>query len=126
MTKKRAFLLLLVLMMLTLSACTAAERAKYDGYGNSHCVIQYSGGKLMGLYVSEGKVLSESDSDGYYFQDRETGLLHELSGEVTIITLADGAAKANQTPFEICSPYAFSNLPEAARQRLLAEFNGVE
>lgn len=47
----------------------------------------YSGGQKVREWTSTGKVLSESQSDGYYFEDSETGKLIEVAGDVVITKL---------------------------------------
>ena len=71
-----------------LFGCTDAQRAKIGGYGNPHHVELYSGGQKVREWVSSGKVDSETDSDGYYFNDMKTGRLIEVSGDVVITKLA--------------------------------------
>jgi hypothetical protein len=41
---------------------------------------------LYGLYtwISSGKVQSEENSDGYYFNDKKTGKLIEVTGRMVI------------------------------------------
>ena len=66
------------------TACTDAERAKFGGLGSEHSVSCYSGGKLIYEGISTGKVLSEENSDGYYFTDNSSGKLMEVSGNCVI------------------------------------------
>ena len=73
-----------LITLITLNSCTDAIKAKMGGYGDDHKVEMYSGGKLVKEWVSTGKVQSESDSDGYYFNDKETGKLVEVSGDIVI------------------------------------------
>jgi hypothetical protein len=72
---------------LVLNACSDASKAKMYGYGNKFKVEVISCGKVFRTYVSTGKVLSEKDSDGYYFMDSKTGKLVEIAGEVIITQL---------------------------------------
>lgn len=73
--------------MVTLIGCTDAGRAKFGGYGDKFKVELYSGGQKVREWTSSGKVLSESSSDGYYFNDSESGKLIEVSGDVVITKL---------------------------------------
>lgn len=82
-------LAIIVILAATLTACTDASKAKIGGYSNRHKVEMYSGGKLVRTWVSSGKVQSEQDSDGYYFNEEETGLLVEVAGDVVITRLKD-------------------------------------
>jgi hypothetical protein len=65
-------------------SCTSAERSKLGGYGGTFRVEMYSGGQKVREWISNGKVLSESASDGYYFTDSATGKLIEVAGDVVI------------------------------------------
>ena len=76
--------LIAVAILITLNSCTDATKAKMGGYGDEHKVEMYSGGKLVKEWVATGKVQSESNSDGYYFNDKETGKLVEVSGDIVI------------------------------------------
>ena len=66
------------------ASCTDAEKAKLTGYGGEYKVEMYSGGQLVRSWVATGKVHSESGSDGYYFNDKVTRKLVEVSGDVVI------------------------------------------
>jgi hypothetical protein len=70
------------------ASCTDSYRAKAGGYNNKYKVEVLSGGQIVRTYTSTGKVLSEKDSDGYYFMDAATGKLVEISGDI-IITQID-------------------------------------
>jgi len=70
-----------------LYGCSDAGKAKMFGYGNKFKVEVISCGKVFRTYTSTGKVLSEKDSDGYYFKDEATGRLVEVAGEVIIAQL---------------------------------------
>jgi len=80
------YLIILVIGIVSLS-CTDAERSKIGGYGDKFKVEMYSGGQKVREWTSSGKVLSENGSDGYYFNDNETGKLIEVSGDVVITKL---------------------------------------
>ena len=64
--------------------CSDAERAKFSGFASPHSIECYSGGTLIYRGVSTGKVLSEKSSDGYYFKEKATGRLMEVSGNCVI------------------------------------------
>jgi hypothetical protein len=78
---------ILILLLISLIGCTDAGRAKIGGYGDKFKVEMYSGGQKVREWTSTGKVLSEEGSDGYYFNDSETGKLIEVSGDVVITKL---------------------------------------
>lgn len=67
-----------------LSSCSDAERARIGGLGSKFKVEMYSGGVKVREWISTGKVVSEHNSDGYYFNDQESGKLIEISGDVVI------------------------------------------
>jgi hypothetical protein len=53
-------------------------------WGRPHRVKQFNGGKLVGEWVTTGKIENEGQSDGYYFTDQATGKLVMVSGAVQI------------------------------------------
>lgn len=79
--------LITLLAVTMLIGCTDAERSKLGGYGDKFKVEMYSGGQKVREWTSSGKVISEEGSDGYYFNDSETGKLIEVSGDVVITKL---------------------------------------
>lgn len=81
---KRFMLIALVSSAMFLSACTDAERAKLGAYGSPGSVKCYSGELLIYDGKSTGKILNESNSDGYYFKDAESGENVEVSGNCVI------------------------------------------
>lgn len=84
---KKSLMVLAVMAAVALAGCTDAKKAKMGGYGSEHRVEMYSGGELVRTWTATGKVLSEEHSDGYYFNDKETGALIEVSGDVVITRL---------------------------------------
>lgn len=58
--------------------CTDPSRGKITA------IVCYSGGKVIYDGHSTGKILSEKDSDGYFFKSRETGDFQEVSGQCII------------------------------------------
>ena len=81
---KKVFLVVLVVLSLSMFGCSDAERSKFGGLGNEFRITMYSGGIPVKTWVSTGKVYSEGSSDGYYFKDKATGKLIEISGDVVI------------------------------------------
>lgn len=67
-----------------LVGCTNAEIAGVKGFGEDFKITVYSGGKAVRTFVSSGKVLTEAESDGWYFMDAETKKLVRVSGTVVI------------------------------------------
>jgi hypothetical protein len=78
---------LAIALVITLSSCTDAGKSKMFGFGNKFKVEVISGGQIVRTYTSTGKVLSEEQSDGYYFTDAATGKLVEVAGQVIITQL---------------------------------------
>lgn len=83
---KKSLIIILLLCTLIFSGCSATK-LKISSLGKDHKIIQYSGGVKIGEWISNGRVLSQKDSDGYFFQDKATGKLLEISGDVQITIL---------------------------------------
>jgi hypothetical protein len=67
------------------TSCTDAERAKLGGYGDEFKVEMLNcDGTVARTWISSGKVQSEANSDGYYFNDKATGKLIEVTGRLVI------------------------------------------
>jgi hypothetical protein len=85
--KKSNFYVVLLFTVLTIMAtmvsCTDATMSKMGGYGDTF-TIKVLGPDTMITYHSTGKVISEKESDGYYFTNRENGKLVEVSGNIII------------------------------------------
>jgi len=73
----------LLTIMATMVSCTDATMSKMGGYGDTF-TIKVLGPDTMITYHSTGKVISEKESDGYYFTNRENGKLVEVSGNIII------------------------------------------
>lgn len=82
---KRIAIIAICLSGLLMTGCTDAGIGKITSVGDSAHVSCYSGGKLIYDGYSTGKVESDFSSDGYYFKDRETGKMLEVSGDCIII-----------------------------------------
>ena len=78
---------LLVLSVATVSliGCTDAEMSRLFSFGDSAKVTCYSGGEVIYSGYSTGKIKSEENSDGYFFKDKKTGSLMEVSGNCVIV-----------------------------------------
>lgn len=80
---KKIFTLLLIGTLAV--SCTDAERGKIGGFGDSFRVeLIDCNGEVARSWISSGKVLSEANSDGYYFTEKETGTLVEVTGTLVI------------------------------------------
>jgi hypothetical protein len=77
-------IIFITLVILTLTSCKDATKAQYNALGKPHIIKQYSGGKLIGEWVSTGNVSNEESSDGWYFEDATTGKLIEVTGDIQI------------------------------------------
>jgi len=80
-------IIILGIIFLGLSSCTNAEQSKLTGYGKDYKIEMYSGGKLVKTYYSSGKVLSEKNSDGYFFEQKMTNKIIEITGDIVITEL---------------------------------------
>ena len=81
------FLVAFVVALILLNSCSDAHRGKTLSWGDEFRVEMVSGGRIVRTWTSTGKVASETNSDGYYFKDKETGKYIEVSGEVIITKL---------------------------------------
>ena len=81
-------LALALVLVLTTASCTDAEMSKLGGFGNSFKVeLLNCDGAVNRQWVSSGKVLSEANSDGYYFKDSKSKTLIEVTGTIIITKL---------------------------------------
>ncbi|MEN7548086.1 hypothetical protein AAG747_09200 [Rapidithrix thailandica] len=66
-------------------SCTDASRARIGGFGDEFKVEMINcDGTVARTWISSGKVLSEQNSDGYFFKDKESGKLIEVTGRLII------------------------------------------
>lgn len=76
----------LILALLTLSGCNSSVSKIKNTWGDAPAHITcYSGGKVIYDGVSVGKPFSEEKSDGYFFTDKATNDLMEVSGQCVIV-----------------------------------------
>ncbi len=75
---------LILLLAGIVTGCTDAQRGKLGAIGESAKVECWSGGQLIFVGVSSGKISSERNSDGYNFVDRKTDKYMEVSGNCVI------------------------------------------
>ena len=76
--------ILMTLSLVIFSGCMRAEMARISAIGSDHKILVYSGGNLVKEFHSVGKVLTEQDSDGWYFLNKETNKLTRVSGTVIV------------------------------------------
>lgn len=70
---------------LVMGSCTDAKRSKLMGLGSKFKIEMLNcDGSVARTWVSSGKVSSEANSDGYYFEDEKTGKLIEVTGRLVI------------------------------------------
>ena len=88
MKKTILVILLLVAITCTFTSCTDATRAKFGGYGDDFKVeLVNCDGTITHTWISSGKVDSEANSDGYFFEEKSTGILVEVTGTLIITKL---------------------------------------
>lgn len=80
----RSISICLLGVALLFAASCDARLSQPTSIGQEFDVKVYSGGIAVKSYRSTGKVLTESQSDGFYFRDKATGHLVRVSGTVTI------------------------------------------
>jgi hypothetical protein len=82
-------LIMMLMVMITISiACTDGFKAKLGGLGDEFKIEMLNcDGTVARTYTSTGKVSSEANSDGYYFMDKTTNTLVEITGRLVITKL---------------------------------------
>lgn len=73
---------ILILALVILAGCKDATRAQFSAQGKPHKVTLYSGGKEVRVWHSTGSPKNEENSDGWYFEDKATHKLVEVTGTV--------------------------------------------
>ncbi len=76
--------ILIISLVVLLSACTDAKVGKFKSLGASGHVKCYSGDTVIYDGYSTGKISSSQESDGYYFIDKATNAMVEVSGNCVI------------------------------------------
>lgn len=74
----------LFILFALFSSCTNAEYKQFTSFGSTANVKCYSGGVLILDIKSTGKVLTEKQSDGWYFEDSKTKNLIRVSADCII------------------------------------------
>jgi hypothetical protein len=67
-----------------LSGCTCAYVKQITSIGSSGHIVCYSGGQKIYEGDSTGKIATESQSDGWYFEEKVTNRLIRISGDCLI------------------------------------------
>lgn len=74
-----------ILFSLLLIGCTDATVSKMGGFGDEFKIeLVNCDGSVTHSWISSGKVLSEEKSDGYYFNEKGTNNLVEVTGTLII------------------------------------------
>jgi hypothetical protein len=81
---RKIILLLCLIVLMSISACTDAERSNITTIGSAFQITLFSGGKIVGQWESSGKVLTEDKTDGYQFRDNKTSKFIRVSGNVVV------------------------------------------
>lgn len=74
----------LLLIAMLLVSCTDGRISKFKSYGKSRSIVCWSGNTVIYAGKSTGKIQSEANSDGYFFTEKGTGKLMEVSGNCVI------------------------------------------
>jgi len=86
--KTKGYIIALIIATGLTTSCTDATRSKIGGFGDEFKVEMLGcDGDVVRTWISTGKVRSEQHSDGYYFKDKETGKLVEVTGHLIITKL---------------------------------------
>jgi hypothetical protein len=84
-SSRTALLVSMLLVLVTIGGCSNAQWANgYKTWGATHHVKQFSGGVLIGEWLTTGKVQNEAQSDGYYFEDDLVREVIRITGDVQI------------------------------------------
>lgn len=79
---------ILFISAILLTSCTDAQQSKIAGLGSKYKIeLINCDGTVARTWISSGKVLTEQNSDGYYFNDSSTGQLVEVTGTLIITQL---------------------------------------
>lgn len=64
--------------------CSNANWSAMSAWGQDHCIRFYGcDGKEIARWTSTGKIENESNSNGFYFQDKATGKIVMVDGNFT-------------------------------------------
>jgi len=75
---------LYLILLLVFSGCTNADWAQWGALGSSGHIVCFSGGQKIYEGDSTGKISTEHNSDGWYFQEKGSGSLIRISGTCII------------------------------------------
>ncbi len=89
MKVRRLVLGTVLLSVVVISGCSNATWSGVKAWGKEHHIKQFSGGVLIGEWLSTGKIENEEHSDGYYFEDDATRTMISISGDVQIFVVKE-------------------------------------
>jgi len=82
---KKLFFIIGIVGLTAFTSCKDSETAQFSALGKPHIVTLYGlDGKIIKQWESTGSVSNESNSDGWYFEDKATGKLIEVTGTLVI------------------------------------------
>ena len=83
-------LIFIALTILFCFSCSDARKAKKFGRGSEFRIEMLNcDGTVARSWISTGKARSEQNSDGYYFMNKGTGLLVEVTGSIVITQIPE-------------------------------------
>jgi hypothetical protein len=81
---KKIGLMAILIAGIALSACTDAKMKQITAIGSKAHVKCWSGGTVILDTWSTGKVATEEGSDGWYFEDQNTGKLIRTNADCVV------------------------------------------
>ena len=83
-------LIFIALTILFCFSCSDAQKAKKFGRGSEFRIEMLNcDGTVARSWISTGKVQSGVNTEGYYFIDKATGLLVEVTGSIIITQIPE-------------------------------------
>ena len=73
-----------VILAMVLGGCSDAERGKFQAIGQSGHIQCWSGGTVIYDGESTGKIMSEEQTDGWFFVEKGSNKLIRVSGACII------------------------------------------
>ena len=86
---KKLFNVIIVIIVITIitvfDSCKDSDLSQFKALSKPHLITLYScNGSVIKQWESTGSVSNETNSDGWYFKDKETGKLIEVTGTLII------------------------------------------